>query len=56
MTIHVVFMKITVNDEEKISNFSNEVDLAQVFEGLSDEDRKVLEADEDRKLYTFSLD
>lgn len=49
-------MKITVNDEEKISNFPIEVDPAQVFEGLSDEDRKVLEADEDRKLYTFSFD
>ena len=49
-------MKITVNDEEKFSNFPEGVDPAQVFEGLSDEDRKVLEADGDRKLYTFSLD
>ena len=27
-----------------------------MFEGLSDEDRKVLEADEKGRLYTFSLD
>jgi hypothetical protein len=49
-------MKITVKDEEKISNFPEGLGPAQVFEGLSDEDRKVLEADGDRKLYTFSLD
>ena len=49
-------MKITVNDEEKFSNFPEGADPAQVFEGMSDEDRKVLEADEEGKLYTFSLD
>lgn len=49
-------MKITVNDAEKFSNFPEGVDPALVFEGMSDEDRKALEADETGKLYTFSLD
>ncbi len=49
-------MKITVNDEEKFSNFPEGVEPSQVFEGMSDDARKVLEADEEGKLYTFSLD
>ena len=53
--IVLVFMKITVNGEEKLSNFAADVAPEAVFEGMTPEARKELEADE-TKLFKFHLD
>lgn len=53
--IVLVFMKITVNGEEKLSNFPADVAPEAVFEGMTPEERKELEAEEGR-LYKFHLD
>ena len=41
----LVFMKITVNGEEKVSNFPADADPANIFNDLSDDAKKTLEED-----------
>jgi hypothetical protein len=38
-------MKITVNGEEKVSNFPADADPANIFNDLSDDAKKTLEED-----------